>query len=124
MPVFIHLLSNHMKCIIAGSRDLTDYQHVLDAVRLSGFHITEVVSGCQRGADTLGEQWAEEQSIPVKQFPAKWNEFGKAAGPIRNGEMARYSQALIAIPSPTGTGTQDMIRQAEKLGLKVYVHYL
>ena len=43
-----------MKTIIAGSRSITDIQLLYDAIRESGFQITEVVCGEARGADRLG----------------------------------------------------------------------
>ena len=58
-----------MKVIIAGSRDITDKYTVIDAVKGAEFVINEVVSGAARGVDTLGEQWAEKNNIPVKQYP-------------------------------------------------------
>ena len=57
-----------MKTIIAGSRDLTDYNLVKLAVEESGFEIAEVVSGGARGVDRLGERWAKEHGVPIKRF--------------------------------------------------------
>lgn len=72
--------------------------------------IAEVVSGCARGADTLGEKWAEAYGIKVVRFPAPWEEYGNAAGPIRNATMGDYADALLAFPSPESKGTLHMIR--------------
>jgi len=110
-----------MKTIIAGSRYITNYTLVADAVRGSRIPITEVVSGCAKGVDTLGEQWASWNKIPLKKFPADWSKHGRAAGPIRNQEMADYADALIAIPSESSVGTKDMIHKARKAGLSVFV---
>lgn len=110
-----------MKVVIAGSRSITDYETVRLAVRESGFSITEVVSGGAAGVDRLGERYAFDWDIPLKRFPADWSKHGKAAGAIRNGEMSRYAQALIAIHDGESRGTADMIRQAKKEGLLVYV---
>jgi len=109
-----------MKTIIAGSRDCEDYELVCKVIAESGFEITEVVSGCARGVDRLGERWAKEHNVPVKRFPAHWSEFGKQAGPIRNREMAWYADALVAICFSGSIGTMDMIRVARKQGLKLY----
>ena len=57
----------------------------------------------------MGRRWAIENGIPIKEFPANWQEFGRAAGPIRNGEMADYADALIAIWDGRSRGTADMI---------------
>jgi hypothetical protein len=110
-----------VKTIIAGSRDIKDYDLVLEAIEESGFEITEVVCGKARGVDTLGERWANESGIPVAEFPADYGKHGKAAGPIRNREMSNYAEALIAIHDGISPGTKNMIEEAKKRGLKVYV---
>ncbi|HWB02748.1 MAG TPA: DUF2493 domain-containing protein [Verrucomicrobiales bacterium] len=86
-----------MKVIIAGPRDFHDYDTVARAVTDSGFEITEVVSGKAPGVDTLGERWAAEHGKAVKEFPADWQKYGRAAGPIRNAQMADYADALVAV---------------------------
>jgi hypothetical protein len=111
-----------MRVIIAGSRGITGFSTVKAAVEESGFLITEVVSGCAMGVDRVGEMWAMLNAVPVKHFPADWDTHGRAAGPIRNQEMADYAEALIAIPGAKSKGTWDMIRKAEAKGLKVYIH--
>lgn len=55
-----------MKTIIAGSRGGIKYSHVAEAVNKCGWEITEIVSGCAAGADSLGEAYAKEKNIPVK----------------------------------------------------------
>lgn len=111
-----------MKVIIAGSRSIIDPAIVVAAVEASGFKIAEVVSGCCRGVDKLGEKWAEDRGLPVKRFLANWGKHGKSAGPIRNREMAEYADALIAIWDGKSRGTANMIEEAEKRGLKVFVY--
>lgn len=111
-----------MKVIIAGSRDITDKYTVIDAVKGAEFVISEVVSGVARGVDTLGEQWAEKNNIPVKQFPADWETFGRSAGYQRNYEMARYADALIAIWDGKSRGTLNMINSMVNLKKPVYVY--
>jgi len=110
-----------MKVIIAGGRDITDPNLVLEAIDKSWFNITEVVCGMARGVDTLGKEWAEAHGIPVKEFPANWSKFHRAAGPIRNAEMAKYADALIAIMKPGSKGTKSMVEIAHKHKLKVFV---
>jgi hypothetical protein len=111
-----------MKTIIAGSRGIDDLTIVNDAVQCSGFTITEVVSGTARGVDRLGEEWANINEKPIKRFPAKWDTHGKSAGVIRNVEMARYAEALIAIWDGESRGTKHMIDVARQKGLQVYVY--
>lgn len=111
-----------MKTIIAGSRNLTDIREVYRATNECGWTITEVVCGEARGADNLGKQWAQEHNIPVDSYPANWNKFGRSAGPIRNCEMADSADALVAIWDGFSKGTEHMITQARRKGLRIYVH--
>lgn len=117
----VNVQEYNMKVIIAGSRTITDARLVEEAIRLSGFHITEVVSGkAPNGVDGLGEAWATRNQIPVAQFPADWDTYGKAAGPIRNAQMAKYADALICVWDGVSPGSNNMIRTARSAGLPVF----
>lgn len=65
------------KVIIAGGRDFDNYE-VLKTWCDSTLRVRdaigpiEIVSGKARGADKLGEKYAEEKGYPVKEFPANW----------------------------------------------------
>ena len=99
-----------MKVIIAGSRDIFPGPATIrEAIRRSGFEVTEVVCGCSKGVDTAGEAWAMDHRIPVALFAADWDQYGAAAGPRRNNEMAEYADALIAIWDYESRGTRNMI---------------
>lgn len=111
-----------MKVIIAGGRNFTNFNTVSDAIEASGFEITEVVSGMAKGVDTLGEVYALGKNIPVVGFPADWNKHGRAAGPMRNKEMAEYANALIAVWDGISKGTANMIMQARRNGLDVFIY--
>jgi len=116
-----------MKLIIAGSRDITNYLALENAMKTSGFdkEVTEIVSGGATGADTLGERWAKEHKIRVKRFPANWDRDGKAAGPIRNKAMAVYvgeSGCLLALWDGTSFGTKHMLGIAKGMGMRYKVY--
>lgn len=106
-----------MKLIIAGGRD---YRFTAaDNRRLDEIQgVTEVVSGCQTGADFWGEVWAKDRGIPIQPFPANWNAYGLDAGPIRNEAMAAYADAVVLFPG--GRGTNNMLKKAKRAGLKIY----
>ena len=110
-----------MKVIVAGSRSVTDYALVIDAVISSGFEVTEIVSGCAKGVDAIGEKIAEINGIPVKRFPADWNKYGKRAGPLRNMEMGDYADALVAVRENNSKGTTHMITYMQSLGKPVHI---
>lgn len=111
-----------MRVIIAGSRSFTNYE--LLCAQCDQHAITEVVSGTARGADLLGERYAEERGIPLKQFPAQWRMHKLAAGHLLNKQMAEYADALIAFWDGSSPGTKSMIGLAEKRGLQVTVVYV
>lgn len=128
-----------MKVCIAGSRELVDYSDVEEAVKQSGFTITEVVSGGARGGDSLGEDYAKNHSLPIKKFEPDWgdisspdakvkvNKYGKKynvlAGFQRNEQMAQYADVLIALQTTGKTpGTQDCIRRFRLIGKEVFVY--
>ena len=73
--------------------------------------------GGARGIDTDVERWSIPMGYPSRRFPADWETHGRAAGPIRNAEMAKDADAVIAFPG--GHGTADMIRRAERKGIPV-----
>lgn len=120
-----------MKVVIAGIRYkdpenkiiYDDYAFVAKCINQSKFDITDVVCGKAIGVDTLGEQWAILNDIPVEPFPADWNTHKKAAGPIRNMKMAEYSDAAIIIWDGKSSGTYNMIQNMIKL-CKPYELYI
>ncbi len=111
-----------MKVIVAGGRDFTNYALVEEAIKISGFEISQIVSGKAKGVDTLGEVWALANNVPVEAFPADWSQHGRAAGPIRNKQMADYADALIAIWDGESKGTANMIQQARSKKLNVFIY--
>jgi hypothetical protein len=112
-----------MRTIIAGTRTFNDYE--LLKTKLTEFRlthdITEIVSGGAKGADLLGERYAEEYNINLKIFPANWNKHGNAAGPIRNRQMAEYADQLIVFWDGSSKGTENMIDSMVKQKKLVYV---
>lgn len=110
-----------MKVIIAGSRCGCSPLNLYKALEDSRFLVHEVVSGCARGVDRLGEQWAADNNVPIKRFPAAWGKHGRKAGFMRNVEMAEYADALVAIWDGKSHGTKHMIDTAQARGLKVHV---
>lgn len=100
-----------MKLIIAGSRDITDIKVLYDYLPfvLDKVRVTEVVCGMAAGVDTLGFNWAVENNIPIKKFPADWVQYGKSAGPIRNKEMGKYADAALIICNNGSKGSINML---------------
>jgi len=123
-----------MKCIIAGSRTITEYRVVVAAFILSGFalKVTEIVSGHAArtnvngvwvdNVDRLGERLAVEFRLGLKVMRADWQGLGPTAGFTRNKEMAAYADRLIAVWDGKSRGTAQMIRVATEMNRKVYIY--
>lgn len=120
------------RIIIAGSRKFNDYSKMLNKLDELGIHLLatmddiEIVSGHASGADTLGEKFAKAYNYPLKIFPAEWDKYSKAAGPIRNEQMAKYAAEadrgiLVAFPIGESRGTKNMIKLAKQYGLEICV---
>ena len=112
-----------MRVLIYGGRDWNDSAatfNFLDqcAGDFNFDYDTVIVSGMARGADTLGKEWAIANALAVDRFPADWEQYGKAAGHIRNQQMLD-SGVDIVIQFPGGRGTADMRRRLDKAGVKV-----
>ncbi len=110
-----------MITIIAGSTTISDYHLIIRAIKKSEFEITKIVSGGAIGVDKLGEIFSFEENIPLVIMPANWKDYGKPAGIIRNREMAKISEALVAVWDGKSHGTKNMIETAAIMGLKVFV---
>ena len=129
-------MTETIRLIIAGSRDFNDYEllkkevdeflfseivcnHYPDLTEETA--VIEIVSGGARGADRLGEKYAEKNNLPVKCFIPDWEKHKKSAGYIRNEEMAKYSNYCIIFNLRRSKGSVHMANLAKKynLGLKV-----
>ena len=113
------------RVIIAGSRDFSDYDFlscVMDRL-LSNYsqEDIQIVCGMAKGADTCGERYAKEQGYKIRDVQADWDRYGTDAGPIRNEEMARNADALVAFWDGKSPGTKSMIQLAQKYNLQIRI---
>jgi len=112
-----------LRIIIAGGRDFNDYalmKKELDFL-FSKDPPEAILSGGAAGANRMGEVWAKNNSIPLEMHYADWTAHGKAAGYIRNRLMASKANGLVAFWDGQSRGTKNMIEEAEKRGLAVWV---
>lgn len=117
---------DNFKVIIAGSRGFSNYKllreqcnkYLREKRKTSNIII---VSGHARGADTLGEKYAQDEGFALEIYPAQWKKLGKQAGYRRNEQMAEVADALIAFWDGESKGTKHMIdiMNAKSLQVKV-----
>lgn len=106
-----------MRVLVCGGRTYTDYKRMKEV--LDTIDITLLICGMAAGADRLAFNWAKRKQIPVYEFWAQWHKQGNSAGPIRNSKMLRRGLPDLVVAFPGGVGTADMVKKAEKAGVKV-----
>jgi len=114
-----------MSVIIAGGRSFNNLKLLADKMGIftQGHSNIEVISGTCRGADKLGEAWAKTLDIPVQQYPADWDGYGKRAGWIRNNQMADVATHVVVFwnGQVAHSGSFMMIDIARKRGLPLRI---
>lgn len=124
-----------MRILVCGSRDWDDFGYFKSAVaaNLLGWRSLAgddpdfvIIEGGARGADAAAAEFAHTWCCDHDQFTADWENFGKAAGPIRNQQMLDEGTpdlvlAFVNKPLAESRGTADMVSRAIKAGVPVYV---
>jgi hypothetical protein len=109
-----------MKIGIVGSRrrnKKADFKLVETAfLKEKGAAPCVIVSGgCLIGADHFAEVLSDKYNCELKIFSPNWSKYGNKAGPIRNTDIARESDVLIACVSSDRTGgTEDTIKKFKR----------
>ena len=112
-----------MKLLIAGSRGFKDYKSLCETIEqlFNDEKIDLIISGGAYGADQLGERYAKEHGIPVKQYLPDWNMYGRSAGIRRNRIMCQVADCLIAFWDGESRGTRFTIEYMKSLGKRYEV---
>jgi hypothetical protein len=116
-----------MKVVIAGCRDYADYNEAKCFIDECLLNINEdivILSGCANGADKLGERYAVENNLGIERYPAQWERFGRAAGPIRNKTMVENSDLIICFWDSKSRGTKSLLSLAEKYNKTIKIKYI
>ena len=106
-----------MRVLVCGGRDYDDEPTIREALG-SVPPGAVIVHGDARGADRLSGRVARDIGLEVEAHPADWRAHGRAAGPIRNREMAD-TDIDIVLAFPGGRGTADMVAVARSRGIPV-----
>ena len=112
-----------VKLVIAGSRNFNDYVRFVNEVnsfifdeKIDNAEIT-ILSGGAKGADQMAEKYANASNYALQVFYPDWDSYGRAAGPIRNAEMAANATHAIIFWDGVSRGSLSMIKEAQKKNL-------
>lgn len=106
---------------IVGSRGFRDYTFMKET--LKWFKFKAIVSGGANGADSLAERFAKENKIQIEVIKPEWDRLGKSAAFIRNEQIVRKSDEIIAFWDGISRGTKNTIDKAEQLGKPVHIFW-
>lgn len=84
--------------------------------------ITLIVHGDAEGADSLANEWAITNDVPIASYSVtqeEWETLGRSAGCIRNQFMLDQHEIDLVVAFPGERGTADMIARAEKTDIDV-----
>ena len=111
------------RVVVAGSRGFANAELLGRKLShlLANYSDICIISGCARGADSLGEQWALANSHKVLRMPADWHVYGKSAGYKRNVAMAEAANACVVFWDGKSRGSQHMINICEERDIPVRV---
>lgn len=107
------------------SWSFTNYQELKDALDKVAKYvkIDLIISGRAKGADMLAERYATENQIPTLIFPPDWEKYGRSAGVIRNKDIIKNCDMVIAFWDGQSTGTAHSLQLAKKYKKKSLIYY-
>lgn len=114
-----------MTVIVTGSRSYRrgrTIQRVIESVMPD-----EIIEGGEDGADRYARASGHVRGCDVVTVWANWKKHGRAAGPIRNSKMLKLllqhvERRVLAFPLDGSIGTWDMVRKADREGVRVTVY--
>ena len=113
-----------MRLLVCGSREYENWTRIDFELSNLLRKPTVIIHGAAPGVDTLAGIWARRNNILEEVYPADWETYGKAAGPIRNKKMLDEGKpdVVMGFLSKDSKGTKNMIEQAKKAGVPCIIH--
>jgi hypothetical protein len=103
-----------LKIAIVGSRGYPNLDEVHNYVVNNFEHGDVLVSGGARGVDAAAERTAQELHLETLIFLPDWNTYGKSAGFIRNQDIIKNADRVVAFWDGKSRGTQHSMNLAKQ----------
>ena len=102
-----------MKVAVIGSRTLwiDDFSPFLPA------NTTEIISGGAKGIDSSARLYALRHQIPLPEYLPDYQKYGRRAPLIRNIDIIRRADLVLAFWDGRSTGTVHVIRKCRETGV-------
>jgi YspA, cpYpsA-related SLOG family len=111
-----------MRYGIIGSRTFEDYDFLCSVLDPQRIFISEIVSGGARGADSLGELYANKNKIKTQIYRPDYAKYGKKAPFVRNKLIVENSDVVIDFWDGKSTGTKHSLDYAKSKRVKSVVY--
>jgi len=115
-----------MRVLVCGSREWANGEAMLRRLQtLEAHDKVVIIEGEARGADLMAKGIAKYFGWEVLPFPADWDKYHRAAGPIRNQQMLVEGRPDLVLAFHAdlehSKGTKDMVDRARRAGVPVEV---
>jgi len=139
MPDFLHDIPDNIieeykdyyKIAVIGSRKITDKQMIYNnlnylintLLKWNKIQLNKliIVSGKAIGVDRIAMQYAIDNNLIDWNILADWDKYGKRGGMLRNPNIIKHSDRIIAFQLDNSKGTQNGIDHAMKMNKKIHV---
>lgn len=121
-----------MKLAVIGSRNFDNYPLLRDSIYLyysiedregENIYPELIISGGAAGADMQAAFFATAHNIPLKEYLPDWDKYGKRAGFIRNQEIIKNCDCVLAFWDGLSKGTASSLSIAKKLKKNTVIIY-
>ena len=127
LPSYFKKLEGRVYIAIVGGRDVDNFCFVesefLNLVKEKKLELSDIVivSGGARGVDSFARQIAEGFDLTLVEIIPDWDKYGKRAGFMRNKEIIKISDIVLAVPGPASKGTWHSIEVAKEMKKEVII---
>ncbi len=111
-----------MRLLVSGGRHFANESAIersLDAVHRD-HSVSVLIHGGLTGIGPACEGWARRNDVHLIRYPANWS-MGKCGDFIRDDFMLSDCRADLLLVFPGGRRTTDMVREAQRMNLRVIV---
>lgn len=109
-----------MHVIITGSRSIQDPVIVERAIAGFGERVTTVVTGGDKGVESMACDWADRNKVPIELYRPNFRYHCESAQRKQTDIMIRISEGLIVVWDGKPKRIKRLLRIARAEGLRVH----
>lgn len=111
-----------MRVAVIGSREIPDFVDVDYLIDRIPLNCTEIVSGGAAGVDQLARLAAQRLGLPIREFFPLYSAYGKRAPLLRNLDIIRSADLVVAIWDGKSHGTAYSLAECVRLHIPFRIY--